>query len=478
MTISRIISAGLTGLFLAITAQAAAYANEVEDFVAQLKSHYADTLNIQKFSLNYHYLSNFRGNWDYASPDRYLSVRTVDVDMTKKYFYDHDYLYLAGGMILDRVQFQNDRESYSYERNGSTKGKRVLNKGMGNFDAFQTHNMVNIGFLAVRPLLAETDIKGTITLKTDPASGTKTLAHISSDKSVTNYTFSTSPIRLLSIENKKKRSKFIYSDHQTTEGFTYARTLLKYYGGAAEPNFISYINRFTVIDQVDPVRLQLPEGYGPELPKSDGILRASEVASNLYLITTNASSRNSMFQVNGDNITVFEASSSPRQAEKVIELITEKFPNKAITAVHVSHHYRSQIAGLLPFAKRDIKILADDYTIGAIKAYPRFQKDIHTFKFEAIKHGQVRNGATFYTLENTRAKRHSFVHFKDSGILFQANFLHVSYDNTIPKIIPSYTRSFLDFIKAQQLNVTRIVASQRNNNITPEVMHKIHQAYR
>ena len=78
----------------------------------------------------------------------------------------------------------------------------------------------------------------------------------------------------------------------------------------------------------------------------------------------------------------------------------------------------------------------------------------------------------FYVPESLHAKRQSFVHFKDGGILFQADFLQIALDNTIPKVIPTYTRTFVDFIRAEKLNISRIVGNYRNNNISVEAMNK------
>jgi len=74
------------------------------------------------------------------------------------------------------------------------------------------------------------------------------------------------------------------------------------------------------------------------------------------------------------------------------------------------------------------------------------------------------------------SKRQSFVYFKDSGIIFQAHFLHIAFDNTIAKVIPNYTRTFIDFVRNKQLKFKRIVGNYQNNNISLEVMNKTYDA--
>ncbi|WP_299246199.1 hypothetical protein [uncultured Aquimarina sp.] len=451
---------------------------KVEDFVAKIKKHYQKTLSIKAFSLNHHYLNKqYRDHdyWDYQTPNRIMSQRVVEVDLVKKHFYDNDIYYTSGGLLLDRAHFQNDKESFAYERNGSYWGKRILNQGMGNFYRM-SYILMDVDFLAVRPLLAETNIEGNITLQQDIKSGTTTLTHTTSDDNIINYEFSNNPLQLVSVNNKSNSAIFVYDDYQTTRGITFARTVNQYYDGATEPNYIIYNDQFEIIEKVDPAKLRVPEGYGPEIPKSDGVLVSKEIAKDLYLITDSSAAYNALFKVNGDEIIVFGASGKVKFAEKTIELILDKFPKKKITSVYVTHPHGHQIAGLKVFVDQDIEILADEYSIAAIKAYSPFADDITRFKFRTIEHEQIINGTHFYVLENMHSKRQGFVYFKDSGIIFQAHFLHIPLDNTIAKVIPSYTRTFIDFVRNKQLKVKRIVGNYRNNNISVEVMNKTYDA--
>ena len=471
-------------LFTLMAASTSAFAgkSEAEEFVAKVKSHYQNTLHINAFSLSYHFLNKqYRDNdyWDYQMPNRVMSQRMLEVDLVKKHFYDNDTLYSPGGLLNDRTQFQNDTESYFYEGNGSILGKRYFNEGMGNFDRKKRYIVMNVDFLAVRPLLKENNIESNIRHYHDRKSETTILTHKTydgDDESVIEYEFRHNPLQLVSINKKSEQAVYIYDDYQTTRGLTFARSMLSYYGGATEPAYIKFIEQFDIIDEVAPAKLKLPQGYGPEIPKSDGVLVAKEIAKGLYLVTDSSAWRNSLFKVNGDNIMVFGASGYPAQAEKTIKLIGDQFPNKKITTVHVTHPHGSDIAGLNIYAKQGIEILADDYTIAAIKAYPDFADDIDRFKFRTLKDEQVINGAQFYVLESLHAKRQSFVHFKDSGIIFQADFLQIAFDNTIAKVIPNYTRTFIDFVRSKQLKFNRVVGNYRNNNISVEVLNKTYDA--
>ena len=456
-----------------------AWASEADGFMNKLKSHYEKTRSIKRFSLNYHFLNKqYRSYdyWDYRVPDRVMSLRMVEVDLEKKHFYDNDILYAPGGKILDRVQFQNDTHSYYYERNGNFLGKRFFNRGMGNFDRFMSFMAINIDFLAVRALLDEMDIANNISVRQNSKRGTTVVTHKFSEDSIIDYEFNTSPLQLVSLHNKSRQARYLYDDYQTTRGITFARSVNKYYNGSSEPAYISFNDKFDVIEQVDSGKLQLPSGYGPEVVRGDGVLVTKEIAKDLYLITDSAAWRNSLFKVTGDSITVFGASGYPELADKIIKLIGEQFPAKTISAVHVTHPHKSDIGGLSVYAEQGIEILADQYTIEAIKAFPDFANNIDKFQFRTIENEQLIDGAHFYVLESIHAKRQSFVYFKDSGVIFQADFLNIAFDNTIPKVIPSYTKAFIDFIRSKQLKFNRIVGNYQNNNISVEVVNKTYDA--
>ncbi len=455
-------------------------ATDVEAFVAQLKSHYQDTLPIQAFSLKYHFLNRrYRdlNYWDYQFPNLYMSQRLVEMDLQKRHFYDNDILYFSGGRLFDRVQFQNHEESLFYEKSATSLGREYRRRGMDSFDRFKRHIVLNVDFLAVRPLLEETNL-GNINLFHDAESGAITLAHSNADEDVVDYQFKLNPLRLVSINHRALNGVFFYDDYQTTRGFTYARSVVQYYDGATEPTYIKFNDEFNIIDQVDPAKLQLPPGYGPEFKRGDGILASELIGKDLYLVTDSSAVINSLLKVNDDEIRVFGATASASVAENTLNLIREQFPKKTIASVYVTHPHGRQIAGLKVFAEQGIEILADEYTISAIKAYPLFSDDIAQFRFSEIEHEQIVEGAQFFVLENMHSKRQGFVYFEDSGIIFQSNFLHIPRDNTIAEVVPSYTRAFIDFIRRQQLKFNRIVGNHSNNNISVEVVNKTYQAMR
>lgn len=455
------------------------WAEEVEDFVAKLTKHYQKAPSLEVFSLNYHYLGGGDPyqSWDYQVPNRYTAIRMVEIDLIKKHFIENDIHHFSGGRRFDRIQFQNDTESFFYDRNGLALGKRIIKQSMDSFEEIKGFIFMNVDFLAVTPLLEENNVSTTIKLHHDDILKQTTLTHKTSDDSVIDYVFSDNPLQLVSINNKSEQKKYVYSDYQTVNGITFAHSILKYYDGDTRPSFIHSIDQLNILDEIEPTRLQVPKDFGPIITEGDSTLISKEIAPNLYLVTNDSAWRNSLFRVIGDEITVYGAAVNTELAEETIKLILTQFPNKKIASVYVTHPHSDHIGGLLAYAKKGIAVRADAYSIAAIKAFPLFLNDISMFKFDTIIHDELVDGVRFYVLENTHAKRESFAYFEDGGIIYQADLLEVAFDNTTAKVIPNTTKTFIDFVRRKQLKFNRIVGHHRNNNITVEMVNKAYDGY-
>jgi len=456
------------------------WAGETEDFIAKLKRHYHKTQLITSFSMTHNYLylgsnASYR-SWDFKAPSRYTAFKVTEFDLEKEHYFENVIHNYSGGRKLDEVHFQNDTDSFRYAKNGLPYGKRIVRQEMDDYEDFKNLILMNVDFFAVRPLLEEINTTTAIELQQDKISGKTTLIHKNADDKVVEYVFGGSPLRLLSLNNKSTRRFYFYDDYQASNGITFARSIVQYTNGAKTPTFIKHIGSLNIIKRIEPGKLEIPKGYGPIIPKQDRSLVSSEIAENLYLVNDSLAWRNNLFKVNGDEIMVFGAPVNTELAEQNIQLIQRKFPTKKISSVYVTHPHSDHIAGLPAYAKRGIIIRADAYSIEAIKAYPPFADNIATFKFQTIEHDQILDGVHFYVLENTHSKLQSFVHFKDSEIIYQADFLEVAFDNTIANELPSYTKTFINFVRSKQLKFSRIVGHHNNNNISVEIMNKAYDA--
>ncbi|MBU2972023.1 hypothetical protein KO527_22045 [Pseudoalteromonas sp. C2R02] len=450
---------------------------QAEKFIEELKTHYQQSPSLEVFSLNYHYLgrSPFYA-WDYQAPERYLAIRMVEIDLIKKQFVENDVHHFSGGRTFNRVQFQDDKRSLFYDKNGLALGKRIIKQSMDTYQELEGHIFINIDFMVVKSLLETPNLSKVAHFYQNQKTGLKSLTLTTPDNNLIEYTFGNNPVQLASINNKSQQKKYVYADYQTSNGITFARSIHKYFGNVTKPSFVHRIDSLNIIEEIEPSKFKVPEDFGPIIPKHDKSLIAKEIAADLFLITDLSASRNILFKVNNDEIMVLGAPISPEFAEKTIKTIKAKFPKKTISSVYVTHPHGDHIAGLWAYAKRGVTILADAYTVSAIKAYPYFSQDMAKFKFKIISHEETVKGADFYVLENSHSKRQSFVHFPKSGIIYQADFLEVAFDNTIPKVIPSYTKTFIDFVRSKQLTINRIVGHHRNNNISLSVMNKTYNA--
>lgn len=347
---------------------------------------------------------------------------------------------------------------------------------MDTYQEIEGHIFINVDFMSVKSLLKTPNLSKVVRFYQDKQTGYKSLIHTTADNNIFEYTFRNNPIQLASINNKSQQKKYVYDDYQTSNGITFARSIHKYFGNVIKPSFVHRIDSLNIIEKIEPSKFIVPDEFGPIIPKHDKSLTAKEIAANLFLITDISANRNILFKVNNDEIMVFGAPVSQEFSEKTIETIEAKFPKKTISSVYVTHPHGDHIAGLSAYVKRGVTILADAYTVSAIKAYPYFSEDMAKFKFKTISHEEAVKGADFYVLENSHSKRQSFVHFPESGIIYQADFLEVAFDNTIPKVIPSYTKTFIDFVRSKQLTINRIVGHHRNNNISVSVMNKTYNA--
>lgn len=452
-------------------------ANDADDFLAALKNHYHSTTSMEAFSLTHSYMGRIDPyqSWDFAAPGRYQAFKITEIDFKNQHYYQNVVHHNTGGLYFDEVHFQNDSESLRYERNGIPLGKRAVEQSMDSFARYKNLTLMNLDFFAVRPLLALSNADH-IEYQSDEISGHTTVVQRNSNNVVMEYVFNSNPLRLLSVTNKTRNRVYLYDDYRTNQGHYFAHSVVKHYNGDQAPSFISRIESFQVMKKIDAEKLRLPAGYTRFLKEPDRALHLTQLAQDLYLIADGTARENTLVNVTGDSIMAFGVPMRGEQARQTIALIKEHFPHHDIAGVYVTHPYNEHISGLLPYAEMGIKIFADNYTIAAIKAYPCFAREIDTFKFESVIHGQVMDNVRFYVLENARSRRQGFAYFEQSGIIFQSDFLEIANDNTIPDILPGYSKQFIEFVRSEGLNVTRLVNNHRNNDISVETMNRAYLA--
>lgn len=448
-------------------------AADASSFQAQLKTHYAFVENLQKVALRYDAMVAFPYQaYDFRSPVSGRTERMIEIDRQARQFYQHYRNQFPGNFVFDYKNFQDAEASYFYDANGVVFGRRVRKGDLSRFDAIWKQNREVVDFFIVEPLLAAApqdlqvaeDLSKGETVVTTKEEGGRTLT----------YRFSHDPLRLVSLHDTADDSTMHYDRYVDRDTFEFAGRVIQYKGG----KYHAHLNVADIepIDGVNPKYLQLPEGYGPVADRRDGTLFVEPVSDGLYLITSESATRNMLFKVNDTGIMVFGAPIRDELSEEAMALIEKTVPGKPITHVYVTHTHGDHIGGLRAYAKRGVTVLADAYTITGIKAFPAFQDDIAAFTFKAVGHQEVIDGVRFYVVDNSHTKGQSFAYFEDDKIIYEGDFLEIPFDNTVASHMADVERTFIEFVRAEGLEIDRIVGHHRNNDISVEVMNALYEA--
>ncbi|MEX0298939.1 MAG: MBL fold metallo-hydrolase [Kordiimonas sp.] len=465
----------LTGLFLCTTAMSQISASEELDFLKAVQKRYEASKSFQKYAIHYSYaFERAYQAYDFREPIAGHTVMTAEVDMANQRYFDQATTNWPGGFVFDFIEFSNDTEAMQYDVNGLINGKRVRRLGTDAYENTANYHNAKVDFLAVLPLLSDNLDNNSIEVTADKQSGQKKITHTRPEGS-TIYTFTNNPIDLVSIYQSENHTRVEYNQYVTRGNVRFA-TVLKQVNTETNLQGTFDIAQVREITNISAEKLSLPAGYGPVIERVDRTLFSTEIAPDLYLVTDASAGRNILFKVVTEGIRVFGAPISDKLSEETIALISKQFPNKQILSVYVTHPHHDHIGGLTAYAKRGIPILVDDYSIEAIKAYPKFQKDIGLFTFKAFSHEEKIDGAEFHILENSHAKGQSFVYFPDSQIIYEGDFLEIPYDNSTADHMPEVSKGFTEYIYATEIPVQRIVGHHRNNNISVETMNALYEA--
>lgn len=438
----------------------------------KITKQYGDIKGIDKLTMKFDetiFIST--QSYDFRNPTPIVKSRTTDLDFTNRYYYEDDISTWPGGFVFHYRDFQNAKQSLQYDVNGVVNGKRVREFDLNNFDVIKKRTDNLIDFLAVRNFLKNHSMTDKFSVVFDAMNASVTLKYLGK-KQAKQYVFSTMPIRLLSVVDTENQKTWHYTKHMSSEGLSFATQIqLNDMKGRDKLYTIKYIKPINMIAKS---KLMTPMNYGPVIPHKtpdNSALKSQNIAPNIYLVTNALASRNILFKVIGNNITVFGAPLRDSFSNEVIAVIKKQFPMKKIDQVYVSHAHHDHIGGLRAYAKLGATILADAYTIEAIKHYKRFSDSIKDFTFTPIKHKQLVDGVRFYVPKNSHSKGQSFVHFEHEQLIYEGDFLEIPFDNTIATNMSDVEKTFIEFVRKENIMFKRIVGHHRNNNISPMVMN-------
>jgi len=287
-----------------------------------------------------------------------------------------------------------------------------------------------------------------------------------------SYQFNLLNLNLISMHRKKEDRTMFYEQYVYDSGIEYASHIVYQTGKSSS---VYTIENLTKKQQINPMKLSIPQGYGGIVDNKNKALSSEMIAKNLYLINHVANDRYVMFKVHHKGIMVFGAPASDKVSEQVMAHIKKKFPAKSITSVYITHAHSDHMSGLAAYAKKGITILSDEYTSKAIKSFSRFEKTKHLFKFTLFTDQEVINGVRFYLPPNSHARGQSFAYFIEEKIIYEGDLLEIPFDNTIASYMSQVEKEFVEYLEREKIEIKRIVGHHRNGNISPEVMQAYYQ---
>ncbi len=445
------------------------------DFLKAVKEHYQASIDFKKYAIHYSFeFERAYQAYNYLEPHAGHTAMYAEVDLGRKLYADHSITSWPGGFVFDFKEFQTDAGAFQYDVNGLIDGKRVRRLGPNAYTNTAAYHGGKVDFLAILPLLETTLASPNIKVTAGTMQGHTDIVHTQGENSTT-YTFTNTPIQLVSIHRSTDNTKINYGQYVNRGNLRYA-SLINQENLTTGVKGVFHIAQVRRITNLTPEAIVLPKGYGPVVEKTDRTLKITNIADGLHLITDDSASRNMLAKTSTDGIMVFGAPIDDELSEETIALIRAEFPSLPIKSVYITHPHSDHIGGLTAYAKHGITILADTYSIEAIKAYPRFQKDIGRFKFQPITHKELLGGVEFHILENSHAKGQSFAYFPEVGVLYEGDFLEIPYDNSTANHMPVVSKNFIEYVNAEKLNINRIVGHHRNNNISAETMNELYRA--
>ncbi|MDP2561401.1 MBL fold metallo-hydrolase [Psychrobium sp. 1_MG-2023] len=462
----------LAYLLLCLPLSVAAEVRSDTVLITDLKKHYAFTKQLQKLSVTYTKQREtvFQSN-KLDQPFTINSNYEKLFDLSKGQFYYHQVHHYPGNYIFNDIIVHQEGKSILYDVNGFTKGKQLQYLDYNQAD-FHQDLAEDIDIFSAHTFLSDADSKNTTIKRSDTwAELTKSNA----EEEQLTYRFNLQPIQLVSVMQHQSKKKTEYTNPVQKMGLTYASKVRRFTKGELKSTV--NITNIKEIPHIKQTMLAIPQGYGPFVDTKRKPLEWVKLANDLYLINHVAGNRHVLVKMDSKGLTLFGAPASSKVSEQVQLLINNNLPMKKIHSVYITHGHSDHMGGVGYFAEQGITVLADKYSIRALKAFPRFKKTATNWNYSTLKHKQTVNGVTFYLPKNSHSDGQSFAYFPMSEIIYQGDFLEIPFDNSLPTHMADVEKEFIEFLYSEKIAYKRIVGHHRNNNMTPEVVNAYYKAH-
>ncbi|SHG77607.1 MBL fold metallo-hydrolase [Flagellimonas flava] len=431
-----------------------------KEILAKIKSHY-DQKPTAGLHVSYQQVGfNPYQSYDYEHPDSLRSMHMVNLDGQR--FFAERRAWFPGGFEFGLKEFQQDSVGYQYDLKGIVLGKRVIKQPKERIEEVREELTELVDFRFSQKFLSQEDRVSVDTL--DFRKNLTTLIQITDEQDTLKVTYQIEPVALQSISFNGSEEEWLFNN---INGGSYMDGIQHFKNGSLKGLYT--LEQVKQINSIAQEHFYIPEEYSMYQPEKKQP-SVEKIGPDLYLVKSLPADRNVLFTTDPNGITVFGAPISDRLSQLVIDLITTRFPEEQIHAVYVTHAHSDHIGGLPAYAKLGATILADAYSILAIKAYPKFGDTIDSFVFKEVVNESVIGDAQFFVVDNSHSKGQSFVYFRANEVMYQGDFFEIPADNTFPHYVPNATREFMEFIATRNLSVKRIVAHHRNDFITMDLL--------
>ncbi|PKV49698.1 metallo-beta-lactamase superfamily protein [Aquimarina sp. MAR_2010_214] len=476
MRTSKLIRVNILALLILTSLSSCGQKITSDNIIDMLNEKYKFTTGLKKYTVTYKFTGlNPYQSHDYKHPEAKINrfgIYTIDVDKEKKEYFTHDKSQFPGNFIFEFKHFQNSKKAVSYDVNGVIRGKVLKKLDKNAYEKQRKRAGDVLSFEQVHILL--TNHKMGKPLKIEVG---KTFVILTQtvNKDITNtYTFESSTLKLKKLKSTEDDSFVEYRDFVSKDGVEYAEKQDIYRSNKFSASVS--IENFKTTMGIPSSKFMVPNGYKIPEKTAKSEPKITKIANDIYIINVANNSRFILLKIIKNDIMVFGAPRNDEITEKVVHLISEKFPMKTIQSVFVSHPHNDHIGGLPAYAERGITILADDYTIDAIQNFPAFNKTIETFKFETLTNKKNINGVRFYVLKNNHSLKQSFVYFEKEQLIYEGDFLEIPADNSIATHLSDVEKQFIEFVRDEKLKIKRIVQHHRNPNVSVATMNAYYEA--